>query len=209
VKARVGRRAVSCGALFLVISCGAGAPGAARDLRRTVYVGVVEGTDAKIALASDGSRWAAYVCGGRETLSSMTAWFQGERGSANDSDVTTTAGNMQFDATFTDEEATGRVTLDGTSARFNATRVAQGGAVGLFQDDSNGCRSGLIVPQAGGGDPQGAYCADFTAEEDPRLRIFEQVTPVEPLQLHDGFLMARPASADLVLRFRPVLLPLD
>src|ERR1041385_8720660 len=60
-----------------VISCG-GTEAAAQFRPLEVYVGQVDGTDARIALVRDDARWAAYVCGGPSTLSSMTEWFEGE-----------------------------------------------------------------------------------------------------------------------------------
>ena len=193
-------------ALLLATSCGAGGSPTS-DETPSVYVGSVEETDAKIALVRDGARWAAYLCGGAETLGS-TAWFKGERGTGKRADVIAAAGDHDLDATITTEDASGSVTVNGKVARFEAARVTQTGAVGLFYDDSNGCRSGLIVPEAG--EPQGAYCVDVKVEGRLAERSFEQVNPLMPLTLRDGFLVASAVnSADVVLRLKPVLLPLN
>jgi hypothetical protein len=98
-------RCALLGALLLATACGAdGSP--TSDETPSVYVGSVEETDAKIALVRDGARWAAYLCGGAETLDS-TAWFKGERGTGKRADAIAAAGDHDLHASFTAEDATG------------------------------------------------------------------------------------------------------
>lgn len=171
------------------------------------YFGTVDGTDAQIAIVRDASRWVAYVCGGPSTLASITTWFQGTVTEGDDG-VVAEADDKELDASFSAGGVEGTLTYAGHTAAFAARRVAAQGSIGLFQDDSNGCRAGLIVPPTEEGEPLGAYCK-IRITDGITGRFFEQVTPITPITLRNGFISARASSTNVVLRLVPVALPLD
>ncbi len=210
-RAREGGRAARWGlGLILTASCSSGVSlPAASNGDFQLYIGAIDGTDAKIAFVRDASQWAAYACGGPTTLTSITTWFHGEAPPDANGDISSVSDDKELDATFSDGDVRGEMTFQDGSAPFIASSVALTSKSGLFQDDSNGCRSGLIVPPSGSGDPQGVYCVDIAAEGKITGRLFEQVTPVAPVGVRNGFITARVVdSQKLVLHLTPVLLPL-
>jgi hypothetical protein len=192
------------------IACGGGTePGAGAAGPTAVYVGRLDGTDARVALVRDDVRWAAYVCGGPSTLSSMTGWFQGEMGPASrDGDVEAQASGKLLRATFAEARAMGSF-VAGTEVVFEAERVPAGmKTAGLFQLHSRGCRSGLVVPPPGEGDPQGVYCANLDDAGNAIPAIYAQVNPLLPLTLTDHGIASQVAGETGTIYLSPVVLPL-
>ena len=197
---------------ILAVSCSAGGPPAReREEERAaveLFVGALEGSDAKIALVRNDAVWAAYVCGGASTFSSLTGWFQGDL--APHGAVSGRTDGKELAATFGDEGATGTLSVEGTGTiRFEASFVPRHAPGGLYQGISNGCRTGLIVPPSGSGESQGVYCADLEIS-DERVRLFEQVTPVAPITPGDDIVAARVLDASAqIIQLEKVALPLD
>ena len=193
------------------ISCSAGGPptGEEATVSADLFIGALEDSDAKIALVRNDAAWAAYVCGGASSMSSLTGWFQGDA-AATGRAVGARSDGKQLSAEFGDEGATGTLLVDGAEAvRFEASVVPHGVAAGLYQVYSSGCRSGLIVPPSGRGEPQGVYCADV-GPSDQRVRLFQQVTPVGPIRLGDQNVAARVLDArSQIIQLEKVSLPLD
>jgi len=195
----------------LASSCGTPASREAAPGSTSLYIGSLDGGDAKVAVVRDGSRWATYVCGGRDTLSSMTAWFQGSLDSSRDTTAfEASAEGKELRASLTLDSVSGTLTVDGAATRFVTSRVSNSSPAGLFQSASGGCRTGLIVPPAGQGEPQGVYCADLRAAGKPTVRIFEQVNPVEPVTSAEDVVAARvTGDSAQILYLAPVSLPLE
>src|SRR5262245_11306700 len=93
----------------LAASCSAGGPPGREEEHASVdlFIGALEGSDAKIALVRDDAVWAAYVCGGASTLSSLTGWFQGDLAPGFRGPVGARSDGKELAATFGDEGATG------------------------------------------------------------------------------------------------------
>jgi hypothetical protein len=174
---------------FLAAACSAEAPPPdAEEGSEQLFIGAVDGSDAKIALVRDDAHWIAYVCGGATSLSSLTAWFQGALASGRD-DVTAELDEETLVASFAGDLASGTLIKDSTEARsFTAERVTSDVPAGLFQAVTSGCRTGLIVPPPADGAPQGVYCANVAP---PTIRLFEQVTPVTPMNPRNSVVRAR------------------
>lgn len=195
----------------LAMSCSAGGPPAGDEATVSpgLFTGALEGSDAKIALVRNDAAWAAYVCGGASSMSSLTGWFQGDLARGGGA-VDARSDGKHLSAEFGAEAATGTVTVDGGEAvRFEASVVPEGVAAGLYQVVSSGCRTGLIIPPPGHGEPQGVYCADVGPSGE-RARLFEQVTPVAPIRLGDAIVTARVLGArSQIIQLEKVALPLD
>ena len=196
----------------LAIACGGGAEpdGAVRELPRELYVGRVDESDAAVALVRSDTQWAAYVCGGPSSLSSLTAWFQGALATrASTAGVSAEVDEKRLQATITASDARGTLEVSGAEVAFTADRVA-GGAAGLFQIVESGCRTGLIVPPPDLGTPQGVYCAVKSAEGRAIPSVFEQVTPILPIDPGGRAVPVRVGDGTpaRILYLEPVALPL-
>jgi len=192
---------------FMLVSCGSSTEPEAQPGSVAVYVGQIDGTDARIALARDDARWAAYVCGGPSTLSSMTEWFQGGLGPAIDTGAEVQSNGKLLRVTFTEGTAMGSV-VTGTEALFSASRVSVGATAGLFQLNERGCRSGLIVPPPGQGDPQGVYCANLDLGGNQMPTMYKQVNPLLPITLTDRGIASRVVGDSRTIYLTAVVLPL-
>jgi hypothetical protein len=197
----------------LASACGGGAEpeSVARELPRDLYVGLVADSDAAVALVRSDTRWAAYVCGGPSSLSSLTAWFQGTLGSAaSTAGVSAELDEKRLQATITASNASGTLKVGGAEVTFTADRVADGGDAGLFQTVERGCRTGLIVPPKDLGTPQGVYCALESVGGRPIPSVFEQVTPVLPIDPNERAVpvLVGVGTAARTLFLEPVALPL-
>jgi hypothetical protein len=101
----------------------------------TVYVGVVEGTDARVALLVENGQVLGYACGGNATWSTHSSWFP-----TNDESV---LGNSSFELTganghvlqglYSPDAAAGTLTLpDGTELAWSAEIAAENTPAGLY-----------------------------------------------------------------------------
>jgi hypothetical protein len=129
------------------------------------YVGDVPGTDAVVAVATEGDSAVVYVCGGPETLARHTRWYSG---SVSDRTLRSKSGET-VELSLEGGRARGAYTLDGTRFEFDAAAPAERYRR-LFTVVDSGCRTGVVVD---GDAVQGAWCND--------LGIFEQVTPIAPV----------------------------
>lgn len=102
-----------------------------------MYVGIVEASDALVAIVIDGDQVLAYSCGGIENWQTHTSWFSSESEGAS-------VGNMSFELTgrsglklqgiFSSDQAQGTLTLqDGTVLDWQAERVAENTPAGLYK----------------------------------------------------------------------------
>jgi hypothetical protein len=160
-------------------SAGEGDAGSAPQtaLAAVTYIGVVEGSETRIALVEAAGAIQGYVCGRGETLESHTRWFEGELGGPDAGTAELTSDDWQLQV----RVATGRlngelIAPNGDALRWSAERVGDSAAseVGLYESFDTGCRSGVIVWEAIAGPAcraQGAWC-DGTGTRG-------QVTPAE------------------------------
>lgn len=131
----VGRRgmmaAVALAALALA-ACGGdggdagGADGGKGAAVEGTYVGTVEGTEAYIALVSDGETVAGYLCDGEQ----VSVWLDQVEVADGGAELLNRDGETVGEATFEGDQATGEVTVDGEAHPFTA-EVATGDA-GLY-----------------------------------------------------------------------------
>lgn len=205
------RGGLAIAALFAV-ACGSGDPSSAVTASHELplYVGTLDGSDAQVAVVRDDTNWAAYVCGGPSTFDIVTGWFQGPLPDpARSGSVEETSEDKTLRATFTDEAASGTLTMNGSDSSFVAERVPAGALAGLFNAVTSGCRTGLIVPPPGQAEAQGVYCADTIGQA--AARSFKQVTPILPISRVDRAVSVRVviAGEERILSLSPVALPLD
>lgn len=145
--------------------------------RAATYIGVVEGTETRIAVVQTGRGLLAYVCGRGATLESHTRWFEG---ALDEHD----AGAFQLESDDWQLRVSARATAmsgelrapNGETLVWTAVRAPQDAAseVGLYESYELGCRSGVIVWRAEGGPncrAQGVWC-DESGERG-------QVTPAD------------------------------
>ena len=102
-----------------------------------MYVGVVENSDALVAIIVDGDQVLAYSCGGEQNWQTHTSWFSSQAEGAS-------VGNMSFDligrsglklqGIFNSDQAQGTLTLkDGTVLNWQANLVTENTPAGLYK----------------------------------------------------------------------------
>lgn len=203
----LGRIATCALVACLVVSCGSSVEPVAEPKPKVVYVGQVDGTDARIGLVRNDAQWAAYVCGGPTTLESMTAWFEGEGAPPSDAGVEAQSNGKLLRVTFSGQEATGSVLAD-REVPFSAPRVPDDHMAGLYQMRELGCRSGLVVPPPGAGDPQGVHCESLDASGNVIPTVYQQVNPLSPLEVTDRGIPSRVVGEQRTIYLTAVVLPL-
>jgi hypothetical protein len=90
------------------------------------YVGTVEGSEAYMALVTDGAVVQGYLCDGQ----GLWVWLEGDV-SGGGAELASRRGDDLGEATFSEEEAAGRVSIDGEEHAFTA-QLATGDA-GLYR----------------------------------------------------------------------------
>ncbi|HNC09053.1 MAG TPA: hypothetical protein PLX14_10140 [Anaerolineales bacterium] len=96
------------------------------------WVGRVDGTDAFIAIASNGSEVLAYICDGQ----TITQWLHGDAGDKVDLDtgnIDISADGNSLLAALTVDSASGSITYNGQTYTFTAERAA--GDAGLYRSE--------------------------------------------------------------------------
>jgi hypothetical protein len=167
-------------AFFAALPLGCGETQEHEPSPAVTYIGVVQGTETRIAILRTSRALEAYVCGQGSTLESHTRWFQGAfQGALGNHDAGT--GEIESEGWHlrVHEGATNLtgelVAPSGETLPWIADRVAEGApsVVGLYESHELGCRTGVIVWQANGADcpSQGVWC-DEAGERG-------QVTPAE------------------------------
>lgn len=207
--------AVTAAASLLLLACSSDgtAHSPTRQAQPSVYVGAVENTDALVAVVHDGVDWAAYVCGGADTYATMTGWFSGPVEQATEGEhLHAPSGNKEFTAAVKGQLATGTVVVDGMSFAFTAPLSGGEDATGLYDVLDEGCRTGLVIPPASLGEPQGVWCSAPGRFAEDAPSVFAQVTPIRPWVTADRIVrvtVSPPALMTRQLSLAPVILPLN
>ena len=113
---------------------GNGGEAAATDLAVGSFVGLVDDTDAYIAVVSDGGQLAGYVCDGK----TVSVWFKGE---ISDDAATLRARTEQElgEVEFLGDTADGELAIDGQRHSFSAEiAVGEAGMYRAFKEDDDG-----------------------------------------------------------------------
>ena len=156
------------------------APPAATPALR-VFVGEVEGSDARVGVVATDQSARIFFCGGDASYKAMTHWIpsapiDGRGGVSLPADNAGWVVHGQI----ADAAASGMVTVPGGSTfSFHADPVAKDTIAGLYEAVGPCGKVGLIVSQGSAGDSpagQGA-CVPASGNADP-----EQVNPIRPLQ---------------------------
>lgn len=135
-------------ALFLTcLSCGPALRGG------PVYVGTVEGTDALVAVVTDGNSVVGYVCG-QQSWETKTGWFLTGLDDGAESFGTITAADSpsghHFEGRITEEQASGTIRFaDGSTHHFTAETADARVGAGLFENHASEGRVGLIITNDG------------------------------------------------------------
>ena len=116
---------------------GGGGEAAATDLAVGSFVGLVDDTDAYIAVVSDGEKLAGYVCDGK----TVSVWFKGE---ISDDAATLRARTEQElgEVQFLGDTADGEIAIDGQRRSFSA-EIAVGDA-GLYRAFNEDTQAGTV-----------------------------------------------------------------
>jgi hypothetical protein len=100
-----------------------------------VYVGNVDGTDAKVALLVDNGNVLGYACGGNVSWSTHSSWFPMNDASVlgNGTFKLTGANGHVLQGLYSADSATGTLTLpDGTELAWSASVAAENTPAGLY-----------------------------------------------------------------------------
>jgi hypothetical protein len=100
-----------------------------------VYVGNVDGTDAKVAIVVENGNVLGYACGGNVTWSTHSSWFPVNDVSVlGDGSFTLTGANGHvLQGLYSSDSAEGSLTLpDGTELAWSASAVAENTPAGLY-----------------------------------------------------------------------------
>lgn len=146
------------------------------DDRSFLWVGPVFDSDAVAAISLEDGALRAYVCGGPETFSTVTRWYDGRVGDGQSFEATSDDGDLMQGYV---EETYAYAWINGENGGLSAEMFApEGELAGLYSVEDSGCRTGVIV-WGDGSEPslQGTWCDDQGR--------FAQVTPVYPIQLED------------------------
>jgi hypothetical protein len=187
-------------ALPLALALGAGCgPGP-----QVTYVGIVNGTDAVVAVTAWNKIYEVFVSGGPTTVGTLSHWFTGPE-LANGQSVIAADG-YTVDVTARGDVAQGLLTTpDGHQYVLSMDRVQANTIAGLYAVDDGGCRTGVVVTQDTASDTpqvQGTWCA---LSGDER---FAPVNAAGPVALTDGGIavQANLASGPRPLTVHPDLL---
>jgi hypothetical protein len=98
------------------------------------FVGLLEGTDAYIAIVSDGEQLAGYVCDGK----AISTWFKGEVGGTS-ADLKARTEQDLGEVAFLGDTADGEIEIDGERRSFSAEiAVGDAGLYGAFKEGDEG-----------------------------------------------------------------------
>lgn len=171
-------------------------PGQPSEPAAALYLGIVDGTETRIAIAQGGSELTAYACGHGATLDEHTRWFSGELDGGDGGAAELTADGWQLHVFADPASMRGElIAPDGRALAWTAARARLDpeSEVGLYESFDTGCRSGVIVWEAIPGDAcgaQGAWCdetgvrgqvtpAECTADRPLRVRANDYGEPIE------------------------------
>lgn len=96
------------------------------------FVGKVDGTDAYIAVTSNGDQVGGYLCDSKQ----VSAWFGASDLSSDRGDLVSRAGKVLGEASFDGESTSGEVEIDGQRHPFSA-KLASGDS-GLYRGAEGG-----------------------------------------------------------------------
>ena len=140
----------------------------------TTYVGTIVNTDVSVGVATDGSHYAVFFCGGPSSYATSTKWFH----VAGESDVfDASKDNWNVAATVGSSTVSGTVDRgDGVKLAWSANRVFGDTPAGLYQSATASGTAGVVVLSAtDSAGTQGAFI-------DSQQKI-EQIIPIFPLDL--------------------------
>jgi hypothetical protein len=115
-------------AAALVVGCSGGDDGGGVPEGASVgsFVGLLEGTDAHIAIVSDGEKLAGYVCDSKN----VSIWFKGEVGGTS-ADLKARTEQDLGEVAFLGDTADGEIEIDGERHSFSAELAI--GDAGLYR----------------------------------------------------------------------------
>jgi hypothetical protein len=166
-----------------VAACGSSSSSASpASAEPRVFIGQVDGSDARVGVVATGHSARIYFCGGDGTFTTMTHWFPSVPFGTSGRDLAPTGATAGWSIAgeVDDAGASGMVTTtSGSGFAFHAAPVAAGTIAGLYEAAGPCGKVGLIVAQGSAGEEpvgQGA-CVPATGGASP-----EQVNPIRPIQ---------------------------
>jgi hypothetical protein len=168
-----------------------------------IFVGQVEGSDARVGVVATDHNARIFFCGGAATYKEMTHWLLSVPIDAHGavSHPVDTAG-WAVEGQVAHTGASGMVTVSGGSTfTFHAAPVAHGTIAGLYEGAGPCGKVGLIVTQGSAGETptgQGA-CVPASGHADP-----EQVNPIRPIaRTADGMIPVVVDGAQVLVHPEP------
>jgi hypothetical protein len=95
------------------------------------FVGTVEGTDAYIALVSEGNVTTGYVCDGTPKAVKVYFWLDNAEITDGSAELASRQGDPLGEPSFADDQASGEVEIDGQPHSFTAEAAT--GDAGLYR----------------------------------------------------------------------------
>ena len=192
-----------------LLSCGESVPPSSMmEAATPVFVGMVPGTDARVALVTSAHHARFYFCGGDSFYTTTTRWLVAPVDAVGAVAFGPTASvPWQVTASFDRDEVAGVLDRgDGLALLFSAARTTAGTLAGLYVVMAPCGQVGVIVTQAARNVAAVAQGACINA--DPSVPII-QVSPLMPIVAGaNGTIAVTPAGTDTVF-VHPATPPLD
>jgi len=159
--------------------CGNGTKTHEAEPAPNLWVGEVQDTDVKVALADRQGSVALFFCGGDASYTTSTRWFA--EGALLERPFSFTSSGWSIDGAVAGRVAQGSVEIDPDAARTWTTQAADSRTIaGLYEGAAPCGKLGLIVTQKRPEDPPSGQGACLRVEGD--ALIVEQVNPVRLAQ---------------------------
>jgi hypothetical protein len=166
-------------AVFAAVAAGCGSSSSPAPAPPRIFVGQVEGSDARVALIATDHNARIFFCGGDTTYKSMTHWIPSAPIDAKGNVMLSDTAGWAIHGEVESSGVSGVVTAHGgTTFNFHAAPVATGTIAGVYEVNAPCGKVGLIVAQGSAGEGpagQGA-CVPANGNADP-----EQVNPILPI----------------------------
>jgi hypothetical protein len=164
---------------IFAFGCGADAKPSATQPPARVWVGAVEGTEVKVALADRNGAVELFFCGGPDSFATNTRWFV--EGALLDAPFSFTSGGWSVKGDVRERVASGNVQADNDEpAAWTAAAADPATIAGLYEGSAPCGKLGLIVSQPTADDEPTGQGACLRVEGE-RVTV-EQVNPVRLTQ---------------------------
>jgi hypothetical protein len=191
---------VAPAAFAMVAACSSSSSPAPAAPATRVFIGAVEGSDARVGIVATDQSARIFFCGGAASYKAMTHWIPSAPIDAHGGvSLPADKAGWVIQGQVAAAAASGMVTVPGGSTfSFHADPVAKETIAGLYEAAGPCGKVGLVVSQGTAGDSpagQGA-CVPASGNADP-----EQVNPIRPIERGaDGSIAVTVDGAQVLVR---------